>query len=196
MDEGEGPGAGPGPLSAIIDAFLTNLRARSYSPATVDTYAFDLRHLVERVGDVDPATLTGYAIRRALAALHAQGLVPKTLARTLSAWRSFFNWLARQDRVDANPCLGLRPPKGDKRLPNALSVDEMARLRHSAVEALGGGQSPFRIRTGLDGVNVEMIRAGMVGVARHDEAQRGQNLLGLRLRRAIARPVVPRHRVH
>jgi integrase/recombinase XerC len=134
MDEGEGPGARLGPLSAVIDAFLTNLRARSYSPATVDTYAFDLRHLVERVGDVDPATLTGYAIRRALAALHAQGLVPKTLARTLSAWRSFFNWLARQDRVDANPCLGLRPPKGDKRLPNALSVDEMARLLEAEPE--------------------------------------------------------------
>ncbi|MEW6676817.1 MAG: tyrosine recombinase XerC [Pseudomonadota bacterium] len=115
-------------LSAATDAYLVHLRARSYSPATVSTYAFDLTHLLERVGDVDPATLTSHAIRRALAGLHAQGLAPKTLARTLSAWRSFFNWLARQDRIAANPCLGLRPPKGEKRLPNALSVDEMARL--------------------------------------------------------------------
>lgn len=116
------------PLSAAIDAFLLNLRARSYSPATVTTYAFDLRHLLKQVGEVDPAGLTSHYIRRALAGLHAKGSAPKTLARTLSAWRSFFNWLARQDQVEANPCLGLRPPKGDKRLPNALSVDEMARL--------------------------------------------------------------------
>ena len=117
-----------GVLSAAIDAFLLNLRARSYSPATVSTYAFDLRHLLERVGGVDPASLSSHLIRRALAGLHGQGMHPKTLARTLSAWRSFFNYLARQDRVTANPCLGLRPPKGEKRLPNALSVDEMARL--------------------------------------------------------------------
>lgn len=117
-----------GELGIAIDAFLLNLRARSYSPATVTTYAFDLGHLLERVGKVDPASLNSHHIRRALAGLHATGLAPRTLARTLSAWRSFFNWLARQDRVEANPCLGLRPPKGDKRLPNALSVDEMALL--------------------------------------------------------------------
>lgn len=119
---------GNGQLSAAIDAFLLHLRARKYSPATVTTYAFDLGHLLERVGEVDPAGLDSHAIRRALAGLHAGGLAPRTLARTLSAWRGFFRWLARQGRCSANPCLGLRAPKGDKRLPNALSVDEMARL--------------------------------------------------------------------
>ena len=132
MPEGEGKDSGV--LSAAIDAFLINLRARSYSPATVTTYAFDLGHLLERVGEMDPAGLTSHHIRRALAGLHARGSAPKTLARTLSAWRSFFNWLARQDQVGANPCLGLRPPKGDKRLPNALSVDEMARLLEPEAE--------------------------------------------------------------
>lgn len=122
------------PLSAAIGAFLVHLRSRRYSPATVTTYAFDLAHLLERVGEADPATLTGHAIRRALAGIHARGTAPKTLARTLSAWRSFFNWLARQDRIAANPCLGLRPPKGEKRLPNALSVDEMARLLEPEAE--------------------------------------------------------------
>ncbi|MEW5771284.1 MAG: tyrosine recombinase XerC [Pseudomonadota bacterium] len=127
-------GGSPGTLSAAIDAFLLHLRARSYSPATVSTYAFDLRHLLERVGDVDPAGLDSHRIRRALAGLHGRGMAPKTLARSLSAWRSFFHYLARQGRVEANPCLGLRPPKGEKRLPNALSVDEMAKLLEPEAE--------------------------------------------------------------
>ena len=117
-----------GDLSRPIAAFLAHLAARHYSPATVATYAFDLRHLVERVGERTPSGLTAHDIRRALAGLHGQGLKPKTLARTLSAWRSFFHYLARQGAVEANPCLGLRPPKGGQKLPNALSVDEMARL--------------------------------------------------------------------
>lgn len=115
-------------LSSRIDAFLAALTARQYSPATVSTYAIDLAHLLERVGDVDPTGLASHDIRRALASLHARGQQPKTLARTLSAWRSFYNHLARLGEVAANPCLGLRPPKGERRLPNALSVDEMAKL--------------------------------------------------------------------
>jgi integrase/recombinase XerC len=84
--------------------------------------------LLERVGEVAPESLTSHDIRRALAVLHNKGLKPKTLARTLSAWRSFFNYLARQNVVQANPCLGLRPPKSEKKLPNAPSVDAMAHL--------------------------------------------------------------------
>ena len=116
------------PLATSITGFLAHLTARRYSPATVATYAFDLRHLLERVGERPPAELGSHDIRRALAGLHGKGLQAKTLARTLSAWRSFFHYLARQGTVEANPCLGLRPPKGEKKLPNALSVDEMAHL--------------------------------------------------------------------
>ncbi len=120
--------ADAGVLSQPVAAFLAHLTARRYSPNTVTTYAFDLRHLLERVGERAPAELTSHDIRRALAGLHGAGLKAKTLARTLSAWRSFFHYLARQGSVEANPCLGLRPPKGEKKLPNALSVDEMAHL--------------------------------------------------------------------
>jgi len=123
-------------LSSLTDAFLNALKARQYSPATVSTYAIDLMHLLELVGDVDPAGLAVHDVRRALATLHARGQQPKTLARTLSAWRSFYHYLARQGMVAANPCLGLRPPKGDRKLPNALSVDEMAKLLEGPADDL------------------------------------------------------------
>lgn len=122
-----------GPLSSAIVEYLASLSARHYSPATVDTYTFDLRHLLERVGEVAPPSLASHDIRRALAGLHSQGLKARTLARTLSAWRGFFNFLARQGVLSANPCLGLRPPKGEKKLPNAPSVDAMAHLLEAEV---------------------------------------------------------------
>ena len=117
-----------GPLSTAILAFLAALTAKNYSPATVDTYAFDLRHLLTQTGEIAPAQLTSPLIRRALATLHSKGLQAKTLARTLSAWRSFFNYLARQHVIQANPCAGLRAPRSEKKLPNAPSVDAMAHL--------------------------------------------------------------------
>lgn len=121
-------------LSTLSDAYLNALKARQYSPATVSTYAIDLAHLLQLVGDVDPAGLAVHDIRRALSSLHARGQKAKTLARTLSAWRGFYHYLARQGWVAANPCLGLRPPKGERRLPNALSVDEMAKLLEGPAE--------------------------------------------------------------
>lgn len=117
-----------GALSRPIDAYLASLAAHRYSPATVATYALDLRHLLDCVGEVAPDTLDAHAIRRALATLRARGLAPRTLARALSAWRGFYHHLARAGEVASNPCLGLRPPRAEKRLPNAPSVDDMARL--------------------------------------------------------------------
>lgn len=112
------------------------MQARQYSAATVSTYAIDLAHLREIVDEAEPASLSSHDIRRALATLRGRGQQPRTLARTLSAWRSFYHYLARQGRVTANPCLGLRPPKADKALPNALSVDEMAKLLEGPADDL------------------------------------------------------------
>jgi integrase/recombinase XerC len=116
------------PLDAAVDIYLETLRARQYSPNTLTAYAEDLRHLGAVIGGVEPATLTGHDIRRALSSLHAKGFAPKSLARMLSAWRGLFRYLAREGRLEANPCTGIRPPKAPKHLPHTLSPDEMACL--------------------------------------------------------------------
>lgn len=46
----------------------------------------------------------------------------------LSAWRSFYTWLGREGRVAANPCSGLRPPRGVRRLPHTLTPDTISHL--------------------------------------------------------------------
>lgn len=115
-------------IADLVEGFLCALQARKYSPATVDTYRIDLRHLMDIVGDVDPAGITSNVIRRSLATLHARGHQPRTLARTLSAWRSFYTHLARHQLSLINPCIGIRPPKGRKMLPNALTREDMAKL--------------------------------------------------------------------
>jgi len=69
-----------------------------------------------------------HQIRRFIARLHGRGLGGKSLARMLSAWRSFFNYLARDHGFTRNPCTGVRPPKSPKALPKALSPDEATRL--------------------------------------------------------------------
>jgi integrase/recombinase XerC len=65
--------------------------------------------------------------RRFAAQLHSRGLDPKSIARVLSGWRGFYEFLCR-DTGAANPVDGVRAPKAAKRLPETLSPDEAVRL--------------------------------------------------------------------
>ncbi len=115
-------------FAPLVTAFLDHLRARNYSPRTIALYGQDLGRLAACAGDRPPETLAAHDLRRCLARLHAAGHAPRSLARMLSAWRRFYTWLGRQGRVHANPCSGLRAPKGPRRLPHTLTPDLLTRL--------------------------------------------------------------------
>lgn len=121
-------------LADEIDAYLADLRARRYSRHTLSAYAADLRHLAGLAEDRAAATLASHDIRRFLATLHGRGLAPKSLARILSAWRGFFRHRVRRGELPANPCTGVRPPKGDRRLPHTLSPDALKLLLDAGTE--------------------------------------------------------------
>jgi integrase/recombinase XerC len=114
-----------GLLSGYL-AYLEN--ERRYSEHTLENYARDLRKLFALATNTPIADLKSHHIRRFIAQLHGQGLGGHSLARMLSSWRGFFNYLMRDHRFRDNPCMGLRPPKAPKLLPHALSPDEAVKL--------------------------------------------------------------------
>jgi len=122
-------------LADEIDAYLAELRARRYSPHTLSAYSDDLRYLAELAENRAAATLASHDLRRYLAILHGRGLAPKSLARILSAWRGFFRHRVWQGELTANPCTGLRPPKGARRLPHTLSPDALQHLLDAGTAA-------------------------------------------------------------
>jgi integrase/recombinase XerC len=107
---------------------------RNYSPHTSDNYARDIRRLFELAGDTALAELKSHHIRRYIAQLHGSGLSGRSLARVLSSWRGFYNYLMRDHGCPGNPCVGLRAPKSPRNLPHALSPDEAVKLVEMKVE--------------------------------------------------------------
>jgi integrase/recombinase XerC len=117
------------PGHAALEAFLQSLKTeRRLSPHTQSSYRRDIARLLEELGGAPLNGVSPHLVRRTVARLHAKGLSGKTLARALSAWRTFFGWLARHRGLGANPCAGIRAPKSAKALPHVLSPDQAARL--------------------------------------------------------------------
>jgi integrase/recombinase XerC len=112
-----------------LASYLSHLAAeRRLSPLTCKHYGRDITALLALAGATPLAALQAAQIRRFIATLHGRGLSGRSLRRMLSAWRGFFAYLGRLEELQYNPCDGVRAPKGEKRLPAALSPDEAVQL--------------------------------------------------------------------
>jgi integrase/recombinase XerC len=101
---------------------------RGLSALTRAHYARDIGMLLKLADQTPLANIHATHIRRFIASLHADGLSGKSIARTLSAWRGFFNYLTHRHGFSSNPCTGMRAPKIARSLPQALSTDQASQL--------------------------------------------------------------------
>ncbi|MGB7650813.1 MAG: tyrosine recombinase XerC [Gallionella sp.] len=125
------------PLETYLQGYLAWLRfEKRYSELTAQSYARDLHYLFELLGEKSLNTLNAAQIRGFIKIMHGKGLSARSLARLLSAWRGFFNYLIRDYGYTANPCIGIRAPKMDKALPQALSVEQAMRLMEISHDTL------------------------------------------------------------
>jgi integrase/recombinase XerC len=117
---------------ADINGYLQYLQTqRKLANHTLSNYRLDLQQL-EALASAEPsiglASLSHFDIRRFASQLHAKNLSSSSIARKLSAWRGFFDWLADHQLLANNPATGVKPPKRPKPLPKALGVDDAVRL--------------------------------------------------------------------
>ncbi|MCC7633707.1 tyrosine recombinase XerC [Stenotrophomonas rhizophila] len=114
-----------------VQQFLAYLQVeRRMSVHTLDAYRRDLDALDawSQGQGADIAALAGEQLRQFIAAEHRRGLSPTSLQRRLSACRSFYAWLLKHHRIEANPTAGLKAPKAPRKLPQVLDADEAVRL--------------------------------------------------------------------
>lgn len=118
-----------------LQGYLEFLRSqRQLAPLTIDSYQRDLQQLLQLIESDHAATHTQLTqirhaeLRRYTSQLHARGIGPRSIARKLSSWRGFYDWLADQVELPSNPGTGIKAPKRGKPLPQALSADDAVRL--------------------------------------------------------------------
>jgi integrase/recombinase XerD len=119
-----------------IEDFLTFLETeKGYADNTIAAYRNDLtqfsRNMEERLADPSQATwvevgkdaIVGYILN-----LKEREYTSSTVARKVAAIKSFFHYLVAEGVIKADPTATLDSPKVKKRLPKAISRDDINRL--------------------------------------------------------------------
>lgn len=126
VTQANAPGA-EAPLPELVADYLEHLaKERDVSPNTVLAYRRDLRDFVAFLGryygggEWSWQGVDRLAMRSFLGHLAKRGLGKRSMARTLSAVRSFYRYLHRNEVVDANPARAVGAPRLDKYLPGYL----------------------------------------------------------------------------
>lgn len=116
----------------LVNQFLNYLQAeKNASDHTIEHYGKDLHHFVAYLAQhriESFADVTYLNIRTYLALLYDQNYARRSVARKISALRSFYLYLVREDLLTFNPFATIRAPKQAARLPNFLYIEEMESL--------------------------------------------------------------------
>jgi integrase/recombinase XerC len=122
----------------LAEEFLAMLtHERAASPHTLRAYQREIgnfaAYLVEQRGtEVEMRNVDHLQIRGYLGELYDRGLAKASVARSLAAVRSWFQWMARAGHVNSNPAALVATPKLPKHLPRVPSIEQMNHLVETA----------------------------------------------------------------
>lgn len=119
-------------LYAALEAWLDRLRAlNAASEATITAYRRDVsgflgfiaRHQGGAAGVASLRKVSQADMRAWMADARRQGLGARSLARALSAVKTFFRWVGERDGFEPTAVLAARSPKYTRKLPRPLDKD-------------------------------------------------------------------------
>ena len=176
-------------LAKLMPSWKLALRAERKSPATVKSYAegvYAFLKWCEATGT--PAELTKANGQAFVADLLDNGAQPKTASARLLGLRRFSAWLAAEGELPADPLLGIKQPKIDKKVIDALTDEEL----HDLIKACRGKRFTDRRDEAVVRLMAETgMRSGELIGMRLDDVNLGRGLAVVRRGKGGKGRIVP-----
>lgn len=115
-------------LNEKIDIFLSSRKIEGLSELTLDGYRIELGMFASYMNKAVVQISTS-DIRKYLG--HNTKWMISTVDRKLSVLKNFFGWLVKEEILLRDPTGKIKAPKKPKRLPKALSIEELEIVRDS-----------------------------------------------------------------
>ena len=112
-----------------LQKFLKYLEIeRNASPHTMANYQRDIDSFLQFINESDAARVKPNKVRYWLAQFHNKNYAKSSRARKLSALRTFFRYLVREEYMESNPAAGIISPKKGRKLPQFLDKKGIMKL--------------------------------------------------------------------
>lgn len=125
-----------GPMDSLIARFLDHLSlSAGRSANTLLGYKRDLARYSRycAVNNIrTPQEIDAQTVGAFVATLAGEGLAPTSIARALSAVKSFHKYLLQSDIATTNPARSVKTPRLPRKLPGVLSVSQVRKLLETA----------------------------------------------------------------
>lgn len=109
-----------------IKLYLSSKKLEGLSATTLTNYERDLKlfanEVKKRSEDISSADIRVYLAK-------FEHLKMSSVSTKLSVLKSFFGWLTNEEILLRDPTAKLKPPKQEKRIPKALTIEELEMLR-------------------------------------------------------------------
>ena len=119
-------------MENYVQHFISYLASeRGLAQNTLESYGRDLRYFQQYLENNRLTFATGSTneiIRTYLDELKKQGKAVSTISRNLAALKSFYQYLLKEQHLDADPASKSESPKLEKKLPQVLSVQQVELL--------------------------------------------------------------------
>ena len=132
-------------LKQQIEEFLIySSDIKQLSPHTISSYRRDLTYLLSFCIEqqiLSAEKIHSTHIRQHVGEQHRRGAAGSSIQRSLSAIRSFYQFLGRSHyRIRMNPAIGISAPKQSRKLPKTLDADQLQQFLTSS------NDSPLQLR--------------------------------------------------
>lgn len=115
-------------LQEKTNLFLASKKLEGLSKNTLSSYKLELKifseHVRKRTEDIRTADIRYYLSQ-------FPDLKMSSISRKLSVLKSFFGWLTAEEILQRDPTAKIKAPKKEKRLPKALSIEELEMMREA-----------------------------------------------------------------
>lgn len=101
---------------------------KNFSQYTAKAYASDVMSFLIWLEETNVSSVDYNKIREYLRFIHKYNYKKTTIARKISALRTFYKYLYRERVVEANPVSSITAPKREKKLPKFLDKDEIEQI--------------------------------------------------------------------
>ena len=158
------------PWRSALETFLNYLTLeRNFSGNTRASYLNDLGRYLAWLheGGVKPGEAVPGDIRKFIQELHDIGLEASSVARNISAIRSFHKFLLTERLAEMNPAENIHQPKLSRYLPSVLTVEEMTKLLDAPLKRHPTGTFMLRDKAMLEFLYATGVRVSeLLGLGR------------------------------